>query len=426
METINVIACFDWLEQEETIGQLKYENLRGGDVYSFEYANDWLQKHPDILLSKDLMPYTGIQYNQTGKGIFGCFADALPDRWGKKLIELRTNQILKSNGQSKRRLSDWDYLKGVEDVLRMGAFRFKDSLSGKFLNTADIYQIPPVLSLNELLEASKEIEKSDSKHEEPEERWIERLFQPGSSVGGARPKACVTDKEILYIAKFPSIKDEINISKWEFFAHQMAKECGINTAQTKLVSTNSEHDILLSKRFDRTNEGKRVHMASSLTLLGLTDGAGAQTGNGYLDIVDFIVTHGSNVEKSLEELYRRVAFNICIGNTDDHFRNHSFLLTKKGWELAPAYDMNPTLNRHQALLIDEQNNESKLDVLYEAHQSYMLDEHTAWGIIKDVTRNMRYWEATALRSGLSRKELNEFAERIENGREWNFSDGLKR
>lgn len=426
METINVIACFDWLEQEETIGQLKYENLRGGDVYSFEYANDWLQKHPDILLSKDLMPYTGIQYNQTGKGIFGCFADALPDRWGKKLIELRTNQILKSNGQSKRRLSDWDYLKGVEDVLRMGAFRFKDSLSGKFLNTADTYQIPPVLSLNELLEASKEIEKSDSKHEEPEERWIERLFQPGSSVGGARPKACVTDKEILYIAKFPSIKDEINISKWEFFAHQMAKECGINTAQTKLVSTNSEHDILLSKRFDRTNEGKRVHMASSLTLLGLTDGAGAQTGNGYLDIVDFIVTHGSNVEKSLEELYRRVAFNICIGNTDDHFRNHSFLLTKKGWELAPAYDMNPTLNRHQALLIDEQNNESKLDVLYEAHQSYMLDEHTAWGIIKDVTRNMRYWEATALRSGLSRKELNEFAERIENGREWNFSDGLKR
>ena len=154
-------------------------------------------------------------------------------------------------------------------------------------------------------------------------------------------------------------------------------------------------------------------MASSLTLLGLSDGNGWQTGKGYLDIVDFIVSHGSNVENNLEELYRRVAFNICIGNSDDHFRNHSFLLTKKGWELSPAYDMNPTLSQHQALLIDEQSNDANLDALYNAHSSYMLERSTARGIIENVTHGMKQWKAVANECGISRKEINDFAERIE-------------
>lgn len=426
MEKVKVMANFNWLEKEENIGFLNYENLRGSDVFSFEYNIEWLQKYPDILLDKDLQPFTGTQYSQNGKGIFGCFADALPDRWGRKLIDLRMQQLLKENGKPRRNLSDWDYLKGVEDSLRMGAFRFIDDKTGKYITVINTYQVPPVIDINKLVEASKEIEKCESKHTEPEKKWIMRLFQPGSSVGGARPKACVTDHGKLYIAKFPSIKDDKNISRWEYFAHQMAKECGINVANTKLISTNTEYDVLLSKRFDRTDDGKRVHMASALTLLGLKDGAGEQTGNGYLDIVDFIVSYGSNVEKNLEELYKRVAYNISIGNSDDHFRNHSFLLTKKGWELSPAYDMNPTLNRHQALLIDEHTNEASLDRLFEAHKAYMLDERIAWGIIKDVTRIMKYWESTAIRCGINRKELAIFSERIEDGLKWSFSEGLKR
>ncbi len=415
MESIQVIAGFDWLECEETIGLLRYENLRGSDVFAFEYSKEWLLRHPNIFLGQDIQPFTGIQYAQTGKGIFGCFADALPDRWGRKLIDLRFNQFQKSNDQFHRRLSDWDYLKGVEDSLRMGAFRFKDERTGQYINAAENYQVPPVISLNELLEAANEIEKSEYNHVDPEERWISRLFQPGSSVGGARPKACVMDKGVLYIAKFPSIKDEINISRWEHFAHLMAKECGITTADTKLVSTNTGHDVLLSRRFDRTANGQRIHMASSLTLLGLADGAGEQTGNGYLDIVDFIVSHGSHVEQSLEELFRRVAFNICIGNSDDHFRNHSFLLTKKGWELSPAYDMNPTQSRYQSLLINEHTNEASLDVLYDAHKSYMLDKNVALGIIQNVVRNMNRWSTIARQCGLSHKEIDIFAQRIESG-----------
>ena len=412
MEQLAVIASFDWMETEEIIGLLNYENLRGSDVFSFEFSREWLQLHPDILLGRDLRPFTGIQYAPSEKGIFGCFADALPDRWGRRLIDLRIHQQQHADGQPRRRLSDWDYLRGVEDTLRMGAFRFKDIHTGEYLNAADTYQVPPILSLEELLEAAEEIEKSEYSHVEPEERWVQRLFLPGSSVGGARPKACITDGSSLYIAKFPSVKDDTDISKWEHFAHLMAKDCGINTANTQLVSTKSGHDVLLSKRFDRNADGHRVHMASSLTLLGLSDGAGWQTGNGYLDIVDFIVSHGSNVEKSLEELYRRVAFNICIGNSDDHFRNHSFLLTKKGWELSPAYDMNPTLSRHQALLIDEHSNEASLEALFAAHKSYMLDQQTAQQIINDVTHTMLHWESTAKACGLPRSEMNHYASRF--------------
>ena len=412
MEQLIAIASFDWLEKEETVGLLNYENLRGSDVFSFEFSREWLRQHPDIILGRDLQPFTGIQYAPSGKGIFGCFADALPDRWGRRLIDLRFHQQQRTDGQLRRRLSDWDYLLGVEDTLRMGAFRFKDVQTGEYLNAADTYQVPPILSLNELLEAAEEIEKSEYSHVEPEERWVQRLFLPGSSVGGARPKACITDGGCLYIAKFPSIKDDNDISKWEHFAHLMAKDCGINTAKTRLVSTKSGHDVLLSERFDRNTDGGRVHMASSLTLLGLSDGAGWQTGNGYLDIVDFIVSHGCNVEKTLEELYRRVAFNICIGNSDDHFRNHSFLLTKKGWELSPAYDLNPTLSRHQALLIDEHTNEASLDALLGAHKSYMLSQQTAQRIIREVTQTIQYWESTAKLCGISKKEMNHYASRF--------------
>ena len=183
----------------------------------------------------------------------------------------------------------------------------------------------------------------------------------------------------LYIAKFPSINDNINVSRWEHFAHLMAKECGINVAETKVIKAGNGQDILLSKRFDRNDQGQRVHMASSLTLLGLTDGDGERTRKGYLDIVDFIISGGGNhVEENLQELYRRVAFNICIGNTDDHFRNHAFLLNKDGWALSPAYDMNPTNSMYQALLVDDHSNESSLDRLYKAHELYMLDEPVSY------------------------------------------------
>ena len=424
MEKLDVIASFDWMDKEEKVGSLGHEYLRGSDVFSFEFDKTWLKRYPKIDFGCDLCPYTGVQYSQ-GNHIFGCFSDTLPDRWGRRLIDLRAS--LETEGKASHTLSDWDYLKGVEDEMRMGGFRFQDPTDGSFISSTSSYSVPPAIHIDELLQAAKEIEKSEYKHLEPEKKWVQRLFQPGSSMGGARPKACVQSGGQLYLAKFPSINDDINVSQWEHFAHLMAKECGITVAETQVIKAGTGQDILLSKRFDRTEDNKRIHMASSLTVLGLTDGDGQRNGKGYLDIVDFIISGGGNhIEANLEELYKRVAFNICIGNTDDHFRNHAFLLGKDGWELSPAYDMNPTNSMFQALLIDANTNESSLNHLYNAHELYMLDETTARGIIMDVTRNMKYWESMAEDIGLPRREITYFTDRFEQGMEFQYGAGLRR
>ena len=424
MEKLDVIASFDWMDKEEKVGTLGHEYLRGSDVFSFEFDKSWLKAFPKINFGQELRPYTGVQYSRDNH-IFGCFSDALPDRWGRRLIDLRTS--LETEGKASHTLSDWNYLKGVEDELRMGGFRFQEPDSGAFISSTPSYSVPPVIQIDELLQAAKEIEKSEYKHLKPEKKWVQRLFQPGSSMGGARPKACVQSGGHLYLAKFPSINDDINVSRWEHFAHLMANECGINVAETKVIKAGTGQDILLSKRFDRTEEKKRIHMASSLTVLGLTDGDGQRTGKGYLDIVDFIISGGGNhIETNLEELYKRVAFNICIGNTDDHFRNHSFLLGKEGWELSPAYDINPTKSMFQALLIDANSNDSSLNSLYNAHEFYMLDETTARSIINDVTRNMKNWENMAEDLGLPRREITHFTNRFEQGMEFQYGSELCR
>lgn len=419
MENLDVVASFDWMDKEERVGTLGHEFLRGSDVFSFEFDKGWLCRHPDIILGRDLMSFVGIQYSRRANRVFGCFSDALPDRWGRRLIGLRMAQERKARGMGYAALSDWDYLQGVEDALRMGGFRFKDPVTESYVSTTPDYTVPPVVHIDELLHAAGEIEKSDYMQMEPEAKWVQRLFQPGSSMGGARPKACVQRGGELYLAKFPSVRDTVNVSRWEHFAHLMAKECGINVAQTEVVAAGGRQDILLSKRFDRTVDGKRVHAASSLTLLGLADGDGEKTGKGYLDIVDFIVSGGgSQIAADLEELYRRVAFNICIGNTDDHFRNHAFLLDKGGWKLSPAYDMNPTASMYQALLVDACSNDSDLNRLYEAHEQYMLDAATAKGVIMDVVGNMKSWGNMARDVGLSRGEMVHFANRFEKGLEF--------
>jgi serine/threonine-protein kinase HipA len=190
-----------------------------------------------------------------------------------------------------------------------------------------------------------------------------------------------------------------------------------------VISTGEHYHTLLSQRFDRTSEGRRIHFASALTLLGLTDGDNATNGHGYLDMVDFILQHCSEVEWNLRELYRRVAFNILIGNTDDHFRNHGFLLTPKGWTLSPAYDMNPTLSRHQSLMISEESNESDVRLLLGACESYMLPRATAEQIITEVETAVSAWRELAVRLGISKREIDWFAGRMGDSFDWTKANG---
>lgn len=410
MKKLYVFADFDWLKEPRLVGELSYESLRGSDSYGFCYSNEWLKDYGSLFLSDDLNNYPGQQYTAPDKDIFGCFSDTLPDRWGRTLINRREQILAKDEKRPVRRLSSFDYLIGIEDFSRMGGFRFKESMDGDYINASETLRIPPLTDIRELIAASSEIEKSEEEDQLPEMRWIAQLVQPGSSLGGARPKASVLDEnKNLCIAKFPSRKDDYDAGLWEYFSHLLAKKAGINAAETRVISTNDKYHTLLSRRFDRREDGKRIHFASAMTLLGLNDGANANTGNGYLDIVDFIIQNCTNVEDNLKELYRRVAFNICIGNTDDHFRNHGFLLTVKGWTLSPAYDMNPTVNEYQSLLISTDSNKADLSILLDGCEDYMLNRKTAEYIVLEVVEAVKKWRELVARLDISEREMDMFA-----------------
>lgn len=413
MERLLVFADFDWLDKPELVGELCYEKLRGSESYAFRFDDNWLKFHAGIKLSEDINNYPGLQYTQPGNDIFGCFSDALPDRWGRTLLKRREQIQASEEKRAVRNLSSFDYLMGIDDFSRMGGFRLKRELDGDFINVSPSLKIPPLTELRQLVLASQEVEKSEENDVLPEKKWIAQLIQPGTSLGGARPKAGVLDDSgNLCIAKFPSRKDDYDTGLWEHFSHLLARKAGIYAAQTKVLGGLGKYHTLLSKRFDRTDEGKRIHFASSMSLIGLRDGDNAQGGYGYLNIVDFILQSCCDVEKNLQELYRRVAFYICIGNSDDHFRNHGFLLTPRGWTLSPAYDMNPTLNEYQSLLINESSNKADIRTLLESCESYMIKKEVAKNIIRQVQAAVAGWENLAVLLQIPAREVTMFKDRF--------------
>ena len=413
MKTLYVYADFDWLNTPMLVGELGYESLRGSDNYAFKFDDEWLRHYGNLFLSADINNYPGLQYTQPGRDIFGCFSDALPDRWGRLLLNRREQILAAEEKRPVRKLSSFDYLIGIDDFSRMGGFRFKTDPDGEFINCDSHLRIPPLTDLRSLVAASMEIEKSEEQNRLPEKKWIQQLVHPGSSLGGARPKAGVRDAEgCLYVAKFPSRNDDYDVSLWEHLSHLLAKKAGVIAAETSVIPTGGKYHALLSKRFDRTADGRRIHFASAMTLLGLSEGSNAQTGNGYLDIVDFILQSCCQVEDNLHQLYRRVAFNIAIGNTDDHFRNHGFLLTPRGWTLSPAYDMNPTTNEYQSLLITSSTNKADLGLLLEASEEYMIGKEEATKIIQDVTDAVKGWRRVAAMLGIAKHKMDLFENRL--------------
>ena len=357
--------------------------------------------------------FPGVQYTRPERDIFACFSDALPDRWGRTLLNRREQIAAADEKRPVKRLTSFDYLMGIDDASRMGGFRFAETKGGEFINVDPNLRVPPLTSVRELIHAAHEIEESEEKQQLPAKKWLIQLLHPGTSLGGARPKATVVDEdEKLTVAKFPSRKDDYDVALWEHFCHVMGRKAGLNVADTRIINGENHH-VLLSKRFDRNDEGKRIHFASALTLLGLEDGDNASTGCGYPDIVDFIIQHGCNVEQNLEELYRRVVFYIIVGNSDDHFRNHGFLLTRKGWKLSPAYDINPTLQDYQSLLINRSTNESDLNILLKAAGDYMLSNDKANNIISEVKEAMKSWRTEARRLGIPQRDIDTFAPRID-------------
>ena len=397
--------CFPLVE---LVGTLGYDMIRGNAAYQWEFDAKWLHQHRQIRLSGDLQNAGGAQYG-TGR-LFGFLQDAMPDRWGRRLIDKRERLLAAQEGRAVRHLTDIDYLMQIDDATRMGALRLWDGdqlLGTQYADTP----VPPLTHLREFVDIAQEYERQDEQGGTIREEWLLNLYKQGSSLGGARPKANVRDTDgSLWIAKIPSVNDDYDVALWEFWAHKMAGITGIEVPEMRLLSLpGQKYHTLLSKRFDRDGE-QRIHFASAMTLCGLQDGVDAMTGNGYLDIVDVIVgtTGFADPQAALEQLYRRVAFSIAIRNHDDHFRNHGFLLTEKGWVWSPAYDLNPSDFNTQSLLVSRDSNESSLDVLLSAAGDYMLSADRAQQIIDEVRAAMKNARHIARQCGISEHEIERF------------------
>ena len=396
------------LPQAMPVGALGYDMIRGNAAYQWEYDVHWLHDHRSIQLSGDLLNTGGLQY---GTGRLFCFLqDAMPDRWGRRLIDKRERILAVREGRPVRHLTDIDYLTQIDDTTRMGALRLREG--GQLLGTqfADT-PVPPLAHLREFVDMAQMYERQDEQGGAIREEWLLNLYKQGASLGGARPKANVRDTDgALWIAKIPSVNDDYDVALWEFWAHKMARVAGIEVPQMRLLTLpGQKYHTLLSKRFDRDGE-QRIHFASAMTLCGLQDGADATTGNGYLDIVDVIVGNAgfADPQSALEQLYRRVAFSICIRNHDDHFRNHGFLLTEKGWIWSPAYDLNPSDFNTQSLLVSRDSNDSSLEVLSAAASDYLLSATQAERIINEVRAAMTHIRRMAGQCGISDREMARF------------------
>ncbi|MBO5574187.1 MAG: type II toxin-antitoxin system HipA family toxin [Clostridium sp.] len=405
-KTIYVYA--DYLNyREKLIGKLYVQALRGKEFCSFEYDPEWLREDA-AMLDPDLQLYRGRQYLNDDKNIFGVFADSCPDRWGRLLMNRREAIRARESAEKPRKLQESDYLLGVFDEGRMGGIRFKTEQEGPFLSDDRSYATPPWTALRELEAAALAFESDDSGQDE---KWLRQLLAPGSSLGGARPKASVVAPDgTLWIAKFPSRHDEWDTGAWEMTVHNLAVLCGLHVPEAKIEKFSKNGSTYLVKRFDRKGR-QRIHFSSAMTMLGKKDGADASSGGSYLELVSFLRANGSEVGKDLEELWKRIVFSMAVSNTDDHFRNHGFLLKEKGWVLSPMYDVNPDIyGRNLSLNVDDYDSELDFSLALAAAEYYGLSTAKAEKIIHDICSIVREkWKKTAESYGISRGNIERMA-----------------
>jgi serine/threonine-protein kinase HipA len=410
-EKKDILVYAHWQGQPEPLlmGTLNAIRAKGKETFAFEYTQDWLQSGFTHMLDPDLQLYSGAYYPRDDKENFGVFLDSCPDRWGRVLMKRKEAAMARAEERPARQLLESDYLLGVFDGHRMGAIRFKTDAVGPFLDDNKNMASPPWTSLRELEEASLKFEENNI--DDPDYlKWVNMLIAPGSSLGGARPKASVLDPEDnLWIAKFPSKQDEKDVGAWEMVVNELGQKAGLNIAQGMVIRLNNKYHTYLTKRFDRTAQGERIHFASAMTLLGYSDGE-QSAGASYLELMEFISKHGSAVEQDLEELWRRIVFSICIKNTDDHLRNHGFLLTESGWALSPAYDINPNeYGNGLHLNISTDDNSLDIDLALSVAEYFRLDEGKATQIIEQVTERVSGWKQVATKYKLSRSEQEQMA-----------------
>lgn len=384
---------------------------RVGQLYNdrgqirFEYDAAWLNHPHAFALDPSLALDRGSHFPRSEDGNFGIFLDSCPDRWGQTLMRRREALDAKDARRPQNTLHAWDFLLGVQDETRQGALRFRDPEEDVF-QAAHPLAAPPLTSLRELEAVALELTAKKINHLGALRKWLAVLVAPGASLGGARPKANYREPDgTLWIAKFPSHEDERDTGAWEWVVHQLAAEAKIAVPAARPMRFKNPHHTFCVQRFDRA-AGRRVFYASAMTLLG----ASQSEGKSYLDIAEFIQKHGADPNVDLEQLFRRVVFNVAVGNRDDHLRNHGFVLTKSGWVLSPAFDMNPSSDKADHVLnLDAADNRPSMMSVSDTAAYYRLSGARAVEIIGEILGITAKWRVIAKKAGIARADIEQTA-----------------
>lgn len=408
--SIAVYADWDGLPAPLRIGWLHARAGAGREVFEFAFEPAVLE-HPAfkrIHLDPRIGRYEGPQHPPQGQQSFGMFADASPDRWGRLLMQRRLERDKRAGRIARAtRLVESDYLLGVHDIYRVGALRFRLGDTGDFLDDQDATAAPPFVALRELEMASLALERDEENVAPGADHWLRMLIAPGGSLGGARPKASVVDPDgKLWIAKFPSLRDEHDVGAWELVLQSLAGAFGLSVPNSTARKFASARHTFLVQRFDRAPNGRRLHFASAMTLTGHQDGDDASTGASYLEIARVLIDHGAQTESDLRELWSRIVFNMLVSNTDDHLRNHGFILVPgKGWRLSHAYDMNPVAHANGLKLnVSEADNAQDLSLARSVAPYFRVKPAVAEKIIAKGRSVARQWRKIADRLGISKRE----------------------
>ena len=383
------------------VGTLRTRTRGARQTASFEYAASWLARPDAFGIDPALPPARGPFH--TDRPLFNAFTDPAPDRWGQNLMRRNERRQALTERRQPRTLQAIDYLTLVDDRTRLGALRFRDAGGGGFLTTGD-RPAPPVVDLPRLLSATNRAIDADETDED-----LRLILAPGTSLGGARPKATVRDTDgHLLIAKFPRRDDEWPVTRWEAAAMDLAQAAGIDVAPFRLRSA-AGRAVLTARRFDR-RQGQRIAFTSALTALEAADHDEQRS---YLEIAEFLRREGSAVDRDLRQLWRRIAFNVLVSNTDDHLRNHGFLRAPHGWRLSPAYDLNPVpvdvKPRVHALALDDFDGTASLETALTVAPRFGMTGRDARAALAEVGRAVRGWRDAAARHGLTPDDVERMA-----------------
>ena len=398
----------DLADQPVLVGRLWTRYRKGQESATFEYDRRWLANPARFLLEPSLTAGPGPHHTPSGRALFGALGDSSPDRWGRVLMRRAERRAAEREKRAPRTLAEIDFLLMVDDEARMGALRFASTEGGAFHSPGDATRIPPFIELPRLLAASQRVAGDQDTAED-----IRLLLAPGSSLGGARPKASVRDKDgALSIAKFSQKTDAMNAVLWEAVALELAGNAGIVVPSWRVESV-AKKPVLLLRRFDRQG-ARRIPFLSAMSMLGAVD----HETHSYLEIADAIRRFGAAPKEDLRQLWRRIVFSVLISNTDDHLRNHAFLYEgNQGWRLSPAYDMNPVpveiKPRILTTLIDSQDGTASLDLAMSVARYFNLSAEEGRAIASEVAGAVVQWRTVAARVGLRRAEIEEMASAFE-------------